>query len=46
MYMGEHKQIALVRLFTLNNGGTIGDAWGEFVTPGDFPSSTKWFTSG
>jgi hypothetical protein len=33
MILGENSHIALIKLYSSNNGGTIGDAWGEFIDP-------------
>jgi hypothetical protein len=35
----------LIKLYSTNNGGTIGDAWGEFVNPGTY-ADKEYFTSG
>jgi len=45
MLLGEDETVALIRLHSTNNGGTIGDAWGEFVQP-ELYTSKKHFTPG
>ena len=46
MFIGEHEQIHQVRLYKTSNGGSLGDAWGEFITQPDDFKSVKYFTSG
>lgn len=44
MLMGDHEEVIEVKLYQTSQGGSIGDAWGEFVNP---PSTTpKLFRSG
>ena len=43
--ISEYDVIAEVRLYNTGNGGTIGDAWGEFIAPDDYKDK-QYFTSG
>ena len=46
MMIGNLEEIHLVRLYKSYNGGTIGDGWGEFVTPPADFKTKKYFKTG
>jgi hypothetical protein len=46
MILGQSSHVALIKLHITSNGGTIGDAWGEFVDATGHADRTYPFTVG